>query len=1605
MGRVCVVLLLGLLWPLVAQGIMPANRAELPNLDKRAEAASGARQLAVDQGKAVRQQATEQLKTRLRAVRVDEDELLGTPKFVRALDGFLTGPGGEGRAVKPETVRALAPNDPHRAAKAFLNEHKVMFGHGAEVLASARAKRDYVTPHNGMHTAVWQQELDGIAVFDGVLITHTTQRGELVNISSRFLTDPGKAADKGLANRKALQQAPKVSAEQAVAAAGKDIGETLTEQEVTRIGPAPEGSEKRQYHTAPRLLGKTEAKLVWLPMDREAMRLCWEVILTGRTHGEMFQIVVDAETGEVLVRRCLTNYISDASYNVFTSDSPSPFSPGHSTPSSTQPSVVSRQLVTLGAISINASPNGWINDGDNTTLGNNVDAHLDKDANNVADPGSRPTGSPFRVFDFSMDLAQAPVTYTNACVVQLFYWNNFIHDKLYDLGFTEAAGNFQTDNFSRGGLGNDAVQADAQDGSGSNNANFSTPPDGSAPRMQMYVFTGPTPDRDGDFDADIVLHEYTHGLSNRLVGGGVGMSALQSRGMGEGWSDFYALSLLSEATDDANGNYAAGGYATYQLSGLTENYYYGIRRYPYSTDMTKNPLTFKDIDPAQASGHSGIPRSPIINNTANEVHNMGEVWCVTLWEARARLITKYGWATGNQLILQLVTDGMKLSPANPTYLQARDAILQADQVNNGGANRNELWAAFAKRGMGFSATSPASSTTTGVVEAYDVADDLGVSPATSFASSGPLGGPFLPASADYTVSNNGAADLPWAVIKTQSWLDVASSGGTLAPGASADVTVSINAVAGTLPLGLYTDTLIFSNTVSSVTQSRSVQLRVQGYASMPFTETFETGALQPYWTTSGTATYRSQVTSASIPHAGVYHLTMDSSSDGTYARNEVTLGINLAGYKNVVLSFWVKGFSDESNGPPSSPFTSGADFDGVAISADGNTWWEVAGLRSLSSAWTKMTVDLDAAIAAHGLSFNSTFRIRFNQYDNYTISTDGIAIDDISITGTPTTPTAVTGSPLPSGTVGLAYNLTLTASGGVTPYTWSLLAGNLPSGLSLSSEGVISGTPDTVTAASFTVQVTGNDGLFSTKDFTLTIQLPPTIIDGVTVNDPGTYMVGNNSAFNALIITNGGLLTSADGVIGNSIVSSNNIAWVTGPGSLWSNGGSLYVGNTGSFNTLTLTNGGSVLATNIVVGFESSSTGNVITVSGGHLLATNADGGGALEVRYGALVFNSGTVTVDRLLLTNGANSVFNFNGGTLHSGGSVVTNGALFKVGNGISAAVLHLAGGTHSFADGLFINTNGWLTGTGAITGVITNAGAIAPGDSVGIITGSSSLTLLGNSLLQMQLAGTDAWLYDQINVAGTLNFGGTLSVSLLDGFTPHLGDRFDLFDFSSSSGAFSLFNLPTLDAQLYWDTSQLYSSGDIEVDPVPPGAVIAWGVNSFGQTNVPAGLVGVVGVAGGSGHSVVLEGDGTVAAWGDNTYQQTNLPAGLSGIVTIAAGSGHSLALRSNGTVAAWGRNDSGQANVPGGLSSVVGVAAGDVHSLVLKSNGTVVAWGNNVSGQSSVPAGLSGVVAVEAGGSHSMALKSNGTVVAWGYNVYGQTSVPAGLSDVIAIAAAS
>jgi hypothetical protein len=211
------------------------------------------------------------------------------------------------------------------------------------------------------------------------------------------------------------------------------------------------------------------------------------------------------------------------------------------------------------------------------------------------------------------------------------------------------------------------------------------------------------------------------------------------------------------------------------------------------------------------------------------------------------------------------------------------------------------------------------------------------------------------------------------------------------------------------------------------------------------------------------------------------------------------------------------------------------------------------------------------------------------------------------------------------------------------------------------------------------------------------------------------------------------------------------------------------------------------------------------------------------------------------------------------------------------------------------------------------------------------------------------------------------------------------------------------------------------------------VAWGINNYGQTNVPPNLTNVAEVAGGWHHSVALRTDGTVTAWGDNNAGQTNVPAGLSNVVAIASRSGdHSMALKADGTVVVWGDNSYAQRNVPPGLSNVVAISAGGYRCLALRSDGTAVGWGDS----SAVPAGASNliavsagdaaslflrrdgtvaavgigvpgnvtnIVAIAAGGLHNLALRADGIVVAWGDNSYGQSTIPVGLSNVVAIAA--
>jgi len=1026
--------------------LQPAN-PQLDDFDKRTGTSSQQATVSPDQ-----KPALDQLHARQPRVRVEFDPVTGSPKSIEATSEFLSGSNGTGRALPSGATQVFAPGDRDRATKAFLDEYRGLFHYGSEGLDSARVIRDYTMAHNELRTVVWQQEVGGIPVFDAVLISHTSRRGELVNLSSQFLPDAGGAVQRGGQNRANLAPALQLSAAQALVIAASGIGEQLSEEQlVPQRGTAQADPDptRKQVFQAPPLKGDATAGLTWLPMNSSQLRLCWDVILTGRSSGEMFRLLVDTATGEALVRRCLTTDISDATYRVYTSDSPSPFSPGYPSPTTAQPPLVARSLVTLPALDVNASPNGWINDGVNETRGNNVDAHTDLNDDDQPDL-PRPQGSPFRVFDFPLDLNSQPSSYRNAAVVQLFYWCNWMHDQLYELGFTEAAGNFQNTNFNRGGVGGDAVQADAQDGSGLNNANFSTPPDGLPGRMQMYVFSGASLNRDGDIDAEIVLHEYTHGLSNRRVGGGVGIDNLQPEGMGEGWSDFYALSLLSEPGDDIDGNYALGAYSMYQYAGSAQNYYFGIRRYPYSTDLNRNPLTFKDIDSTQASSHPGIPKNPVINGLASEVHNMGEIWCVALWDARANLLRKYGWAIGNRLILQLVTDGMALSPPNPTFLQARDAILQADMVDTGGTNQVELWLAFAKRGMGATATCPISTTSTGVKESFEVPDDLQVSPFSGRSFSYQSGKVSTPACLVYQLSNSGTNVVQWSAMVTAPWISLDSSNGVIAPGNSNAVTVCLNSTADNLFGGDYFGAVIFSNSVSAFTDLRPLALHLTPPQVLHYSLDTQPGfSFDGEWQFGqpaglGGTQYGHPDPMAGATGTNVFGINLN----GDYSlavgnSNYLTAGpFDFTGFSAVSLHFqrWLNADFQ--------PFV----FETIEVSTDGTNWnsvWDNGQVEVADSSWTPVAYDLSAWADNHS---NVYVRWGHRVASSLAFPYSGWNIDNVEFSGNPPARLSVSVPPIVDVSAGVLIGTVTVTPSSVTNLTVSLA----------SSDRTVASVPDSV---------------------------------------------------------------------------------------------------------------------------------------------------------------------------------------------------------------------------------------------------------------------------------------------------------------------------------------------------------------------------------------------------------------------------------------------------------------------------------------------------------------------------------------------------------------
>jgi extracellular elastinolytic metalloproteinase len=288
-------------------------------------------------------------------------------------------------------------------------------------------------------------------------------------------------------------------------------------------------------------------------------------------------------------------------------------------------------------------------------------------------------------------------------VVNIFYFCNYMHDFFYLLGFNEQSGNFQKINFTGTGTGGDPVLARAHPGAVFGTANMSTRADGIGAVMNMGMVTSVS--RHTAFDSDVVFHEFVHGVSNRLCGGQLDARALQdpqSRGMGEGWSDYFALTVQNclAVRNDSNANekVVTGDWVLKSAN--------GIRMAPYDENY---PGTF---------GNLGAP-------PYDEEHNVGEIWCATLMKMNRDFGTELGdRVKGHQLGWQIVVDGLKLTPANPSMLNARDGILKALKDRNSAGMLSDgdfektnraAWKAFARFGMGPNASSIGASLD-GVVE-------------------------------------------------------------------------------------------------------------------------------------------------------------------------------------------------------------------------------------------------------------------------------------------------------------------------------------------------------------------------------------------------------------------------------------------------------------------------------------------------------------------------------------------------------------------------------------------------------------------------------------------------------------------------------------------------------------------------------------------------------------------------------------------------------------------------------------------------------------------------------------------------------------------------
>lgn len=609
---------------------------------------------------------------------LDIDAVTGTPRLVGMLDGYLTDPS----SASPRSI-----------AMGYLRDNLAGFGLETSDLSTLHFRDDYVDIA-GTHHLSWSQTFPGLGtVFGYGLQASVTKTGQLLTIGGspvpgRLLTSP---------------KTGQLSASDAIRAARKDAGDSS-------LAPASEDRASRV-----------------LFVTRTGAYSAWETITMSSTTPSV--TVRDAASGRLLYRRPLGQ----------SERSPEAAKPKHHKPASKGVAFQYFPKATHGGryVTVNYTKHGWLPAGATKLKGNN--SHAYSDLNDNGRPSRSEEVRPRKGSSWNYKLQPFHLGWMSFCdnpypcswnprkpyswqtnraqnTAQVFFFVNNFHDHLLKapIGFTEDAGNFEARNTTGKGQGHDAVSTQTMDGANTSkglpdgahldNANMDTPPDGIPPVMQMYLQHQPGttyPDGDpfpanntGD-EGDTVYHEYTHGLSNRLVVDPNGYSSLggvQAGAMGEAWSDWYAFDYLVKKglQPDAAGTPDVR-MGLYDGAGMDEVRYEAIDC-PVGDSASENCT---GGETAHTGGFTYADYGQVY--TGPEVHADGEIWVQTLWDLRSEL--------GSRTTESLVTRAMELAPYDPSYLDMRNAILMADTAVYGMAHHSEIWSVFAHRGMGYLAGS------------------------------------------------------------------------------------------------------------------------------------------------------------------------------------------------------------------------------------------------------------------------------------------------------------------------------------------------------------------------------------------------------------------------------------------------------------------------------------------------------------------------------------------------------------------------------------------------------------------------------------------------------------------------------------------------------------------------------------------------------------------------------------------------------------------------------------------------------------------------------------------------------------------------------------